>query len=56
MQTRAKNDIFRPKNWDSFLAYVGSIDAIVSKPLSVKEALGSPIWKVAMDAEIFALY
>lgn len=54
MQTRAKSEIFKPKNWGAFLAD-SSNDFQHIEPSSVKVVLQLPCWKVAMDMEMEAL-
>jgi len=52
MQTRSKREIYKPK-----LPYIGLLetDTEDKEPENVNEALLSPKWKAAMDAEFKAL-
>lgn len=54
MQIRAKNGVFKPKNWGYFLADCASSVPVV-EPVSIKKALCSALWKTTMDNEMATL-
>lgn len=51
MTTRAKAGIFKPKAWVA----KQTVDWSITEPTRVKDALSTPKWKQAMDAEYSAL-
>ncbi|XP_022158567.1 uncharacterized protein LOC111025020 [Momordica charantia] len=51
MITRAKDEIFKPKVWVNYTVQ----DWTCTEPTRVKDALDTPQWKAAMEAEFMAL-